>query len=125
VAAYDGDVAMRLIRSEALDAEDALGYVCGCTCLDYFRARDPQYADRQFVRGKSLDTFCPMGHWRVMADEIPTPGTAPALPDQRRRRPAGVGWFREPKRMVRDGDEVVVEIESVGRLVNRCVEERQ
>ena len=38
--------------------------------------------------------------------------------------PGGVGWFREPKQMLRDGDEVVVEIERVGRLVNRCVEER-
>jgi 2-keto-4-pentenoate hydratase/2-oxohepta-3-ene-1,7-dioic acid hydratase in catechol pathway len=37
--------------------------------------------------------------------------------------PGGVGWFREPKRMLRHGDEVVVEIERVGRLVNRCVEE--
>jgi 2-keto-4-pentenoate hydratase/2-oxohepta-3-ene-1,7-dioic acid hydratase in catechol pathway len=34
--------------------------------------------------------------------------------------PAGVGWFREPKRMLADGDEVVVEIEKVGRLANRC-----
>ena len=38
--------------------------------------------------------------------------------------PGGVGWFREPRRMLKDGDEVVVEIERVGRLVNRCVEER-
>ena len=38
--------------------------------------------------------------------------------------PGGVGWFREPKQMLKDGDEVVVEIEGVGRLVNRCVEER-
>lgn len=38
--------------------------------------------------------------------------------------PSGVGWFREPKRMLRDGDEVVVEIDGVGRLVNRCREER-
>ncbi len=37
--------------------------------------------------------------------------------------PGGVGWFREPKRMLRDGDEVVVEIEGIGRLVNRCMEE--
>ena len=34
--------------------------------------------------------------------------------------PAGVGWFRQPKLMLADGDEVVVEIERVGRLVNRC-----
>ncbi len=38
--------------------------------------------------------------------------------------PGGVGWFREPRQMLHDGDEVVVEIERVGRLVNRCVEER-
>jgi len=38
--------------------------------------------------------------------------------------PSGVGWFRDPKRMLRDGDEVVVEIDGVGRLVNRCREER-
>ncbi len=34
--------------------------------------------------------------------------------------PAGVGWFREPKRILKDGDEVAIEIERVGRLVNRC-----
>ena len=38
--------------------------------------------------------------------------------------PAGVGWFREPRRLLRDGDEVVVEIERIGRLVNICREER-
>jgi 2-keto-4-pentenoate hydratase/2-oxohepta-3-ene-1,7-dioic acid hydratase in catechol pathway len=36
--------------------------------------------------------------------------------------PAGVGWFRKPPLMLRDGDEVVVEIERIGRLVNRCRE---
>ena len=38
--------------------------------------------------------------------------------------PSGVGWFREPRRLLGDGDEVVVEIERVGRLVNTCHEER-
>jgi 2-keto-4-pentenoate hydratase/2-oxohepta-3-ene-1,7-dioic acid hydratase in catechol pathway len=38
--------------------------------------------------------------------------------------PSGVGWFRDPKRLLKDGDEVVVDIEHVGRLVNRCREER-
>jgi len=37
--------------------------------------------------------------------------------------PGGVGWFREPKLLLKDGDEVVVEIERIGRLVNRCVAE--
>lgn len=37
--------------------------------------------------------------------------------------PGGVGWFREPKQMLKDGDEVIVDIERVGRLVNVCAEE--
>ncbi len=37
--------------------------------------------------------------------------------------PAGVGWNREPKALLHDGDEVVIEIEGIGRLVNRCREE--
>jgi 2-keto-4-pentenoate hydratase/2-oxohepta-3-ene-1,7-dioic acid hydratase in catechol pathway len=35
-----------------------------------------------------------------------------------------VGWYREPKRLLHDGDEATVEIEGIGRLVNRCREEQ-
>ncbi|MDQ3871662.1 MAG: fumarylacetoacetate hydrolase family protein, partial [Chloroflexota bacterium] len=35
----------------------------------------------------------------------------------------GVGVFRDPQRFLRDGDEVAVEIEGIGRLVNVCHEE--
>jgi 2-keto-4-pentenoate hydratase/2-oxohepta-3-ene-1,7-dioic acid hydratase in catechol pathway len=34
--------------------------------------------------------------------------------------PSGVGVFRNPSVYMKDGDEVVVEIERVGRLVNAC-----
>ena len=34
--------------------------------------------------------------------------------------PSGVGTFRDPPRYLADGDEVVVEIEGIGRLENRC-----
>jgi 2-keto-4-pentenoate hydratase/2-oxohepta-3-ene-1,7-dioic acid hydratase in catechol pathway len=34
--------------------------------------------------------------------------------------PAGVGVFRDPPRFLHDGDAVVVEIEGIGRLENRC-----
>jgi 2-keto-4-pentenoate hydratase/2-oxohepta-3-ene-1,7-dioic acid hydratase in catechol pathway len=34
--------------------------------------------------------------------------------------PSGVGVFRTPSVYMKDGDEVVVEIEGLGRLVNRC-----
>ena len=36
-------------------------------------ARDLQFADGQWVRGKSLDTFCPVGPALVPASEIPDP----------------------------------------------------
>lgn len=43
------------------DNEDAFQYVHGFTCLNDVTARDVQRADVQFTRGKSFDTFCPIG----------------------------------------------------------------
>jgi len=39
--------------------------------------------------------------------------------------PSGVGYRRDPKVLLRDGDRVVVEIERVGRLENQVVAERR
>jgi acylpyruvate hydrolase len=39
--------------------------------------------------------------------------------------PSGVGYRREPQRLLRDGDRLVVEIERVGRLENTVVAERR
>lgn len=135
---------------------DALHYVAGYTCLNDVSARDLQYTDKQFVRAKSLDTFCPIGPWLVTADEVPDPQALPirclvngdvmqqaSTADMifsvaelvsfcsqamtlepgdvvATGTPAGVGWFREPKVLLKDGDEVVVEIDGIGRLVNTC-----
>jgi 2-keto-4-pentenoate hydratase/2-oxohepta-3-ene-1,7-dioic acid hydratase in catechol pathway len=41
--------------------EDPLSYVLGYTCLNDVTARDLQRKDVQFTRGKSFDTFCPVG----------------------------------------------------------------
>jgi len=41
--------------------EDTSKYVLGYTCLNDVTARDIQRADVQFTRGKSFDTFCPIG----------------------------------------------------------------
>jgi len=43
------------------DGEDPLQYVKGYTCLNDVTARDVQRRDVQFTRGKSFDTFCPIG----------------------------------------------------------------
>ncbi len=53
--------------------EDALDCVAGYTVCNDVSARDLQFGDGQWVRGKSLDTFCPLGPWLVTRDEIPNP----------------------------------------------------
>lgn len=45
--------------------EDPLAYVLGFTCLNDVTARDLQRRDVQFTRGKSFDTFCPVGPFVV------------------------------------------------------------
>lgn len=61
-------------RARRVSASDALGHVLGYTCINDVSARDLQFGDGQWVRGKSLDTFCPMGPVLVTADEIADPG---------------------------------------------------
>lgn len=51
-------------------AEDAIG---GYVIVNDVSARDMQFADGQWVRGKSLNTFAPMGPYLVTADEIGDP----------------------------------------------------
>ncbi len=52
---------------------DALDHVFGYTVGNDVSARDLQFGDVQWVRGKSLDTFCPLGPVIVTADEVPDP----------------------------------------------------
>ncbi len=60
-------------RAKNVSLKDALSYAFGYTVLNDVSARDLQFSDKQWVRGKSLDTFCPMGPFIVTADEIPDP----------------------------------------------------
>jgi len=54
--------------------EDPLSYVFGYTCVNDVTARDLQRKDVQFTRGKSFDTFCPVGPW-IVDDLDPTSAT--------------------------------------------------
>jgi 2-keto-4-pentenoate hydratase/2-oxohepta-3-ene-1,7-dioic acid hydratase in catechol pathway len=154
---FEAELAVVIGRTgRDVPAADALGHVLGYTCLNDVSARDLQFGDGQWIRGKSLDTFCPIGPWLVTADEIPDPGAlaircivnGETLQDASTAQmihgvadliafasrfmtlepgdiiatgtPAGVGVFREPPRFLADGDVVVVEIEPIGRLENRC-----
>ena len=135
---------------------EALKAVFGYTCANDVSARDIQLTRAELVRGKSPDTFCPLGPWIVTADEIPDPGalkiqcrlngtlmqdgntgnlifSVPNLISFLSRSitlvpgdiiltgtPKGVGVFRKPPVFLKKGDEVIVEIEGIGRLANTC-----
>src|SRR5699024_6871947 len=60
-------------KAKNLSLEDAMDHVFGYTVINDVSARDLQFSDEQWVRGKSLDTFCPMGPVIVTADEISDP----------------------------------------------------
>jgi 2,4-didehydro-3-deoxy-L-rhamnonate hydrolase len=51
----------------------ALDLVAGYICLNDVSARDVQFADGQWTRGKSFDTFCPVGPALVPASSVPDP----------------------------------------------------
>ena len=53
--------------------DEALAAVFGYTVINDVTARDIQTTEQQWVRGKSLDTFCPLGPVVVTADDIPDP----------------------------------------------------
>lgn len=60
---YEGEIAAIMGRRCHLvgDAEDVQPYILGYTCFNDVTARDIQYGDGQWTRGKSFDTFCPFG----------------------------------------------------------------
>jgi 2-keto-4-pentenoate hydratase/2-oxohepta-3-ene-1,7-dioic acid hydratase in catechol pathway len=53
----------------------ALEHVAGYTCVNDVSARDLQFRSSQWLLGKAIDGFLPMGPWLVTADEIPDPQT--------------------------------------------------
>jgi 2-keto-4-pentenoate hydratase/2-oxohepta-3-ene-1,7-dioic acid hydratase in catechol pathway len=143
---HEGELAVVIGRRarRIADDEDPLSYVLGYTCLNDVTARDLQRRDVQFTRGKSFDTFCPVGPYVVCGldpldlsvetrvnGEVRQSGRTGALafpvPFLLRYisgvmtlepgdliatgTPAGVGPLRH-------GDEVEVEVEGVGTLLN-------
>ena len=75
---YEVELAVVIGRvARRVSAASALEYVAGYTVCNDVSARDLQFGDGQWVRGKSLDTFCPLGPWLVTRDEIADPQNLP------------------------------------------------
>lgn len=72
---YECELAVVIGRTAKNVSEaDALDYVLGYTCANDVSARDWQLRfDKQWARGKSFDTFCPLGPMLATPDLIPDP----------------------------------------------------
>ena len=124
--------------------EDPLAYVLGYTCLNDVTARDLQRRDVQFTRGKSFDTFCPVGphivtgldpsdlsvqtrvngevrqSGRTSAMAFPVPFLIRYISQVMTLEPGDLIATGTPAGVgpLRDGDVVEVEVEGVGVLRN-------
>lgn len=158
---YDYEVELGVVigrTAAGVEPHDALEYVLGyCTAND-LSARDLQFRSSQWLLGKSLDKFCPLGPYLVTRDEVPDPQTLALRTwvngDVRQNSntsdmifsvaevvsyasrymtlepgdliitgtPEGVILgMPEPRPWLKAGDEVVVEVEGLGRLVTPLV----
>lgn len=145
---HEGELAV-MIGQKAKDIgddEDVTPYIRGYTCLNDVTARDIQRADVQFTRGKSFDTFCPIGPW-IETDLDPTDiGVTLRVNGELRQQgrtsqmafpvdylvryisrqmtllPGDVIATGTPSGVgpLQPGDTVTVEIEGIGTLTNRC-----
>jgi len=71
---YEAELAAVIgARVKGVSVENALEAVAGYTCLNDVSARVLQFADGQWTRAKSLDTFCPIGPRVVPREEIGDP----------------------------------------------------
>ncbi len=73
VSELDYEVELAVIigkNCKNVSVEDASKVVFGYMVFNDVSARDIQFKDKQFTRGKSFDTFAPCGPWITTADEI-------------------------------------------------------
>jgi len=76
VTQLDYEVELALIigkNCKNINEEQAKEAIFGYMILNDVSARDIQFKDKQFTRGKSFDTFAPSGPWITTVDEIKDP----------------------------------------------------
>jgi len=71
---YEAELAVIIGRKgKDISVEDASDHIFGYTCFNDVSARDIQFKDKQWTRGKSFDTFAPMGPCITTEDQIGDP----------------------------------------------------
>jgi len=145
-------------RGKNVPESHASDCIAGYTVFNDVSARDIQFADKQWFRGKSFDTFAPTGPCLVLSDQISDPHNLRMelrVNGEARQRsttanmifkipqliafissvmtlqpgdiiatgtPAGVGFYAKPeKRLLKPGDLMEAEIESIGVLRNKVI----
>jgi acylpyruvate hydrolase len=73
-ADYEAELAVVIGKiAKGVSEASAMDYVAGYMPLNDVSARRWQFADKQWVRGKSPDTFCPTGPWLTTRDAVADP----------------------------------------------------
>lgn len=73
---YEGELAVVIGKEvKNIGVEEAWDAILGYTCSNDVSARDWQFEKQkgQWARGKSFDSFCPLGPWLVTKEDIPDP----------------------------------------------------
>ena len=76
VTQLDYEIELALIigkNCKNISVENAANAIFGYMILNDVSARDIQFKDKQFTRGKSFDSFAPCGPWITTSDEIQNP----------------------------------------------------
>lgn len=71
---YEAELAVVMgRRGKNIPVSDVEKHIFGYTAFNDVSARDIQFGDKQWTRGKSFDTFAPMGPCITLAKQIPNP----------------------------------------------------
>lgn len=71
---YEAELGVVIGRTASrVPEQSALEFVAGYICANDVSARDLQFQSSQWLRGKAIDSFLPIGPCLVTADEIPDP----------------------------------------------------
>jgi 2-keto-4-pentenoate hydratase/2-oxohepta-3-ene-1,7-dioic acid hydratase in catechol pathway len=157
---YESELGVVIGKSARnVSEEEALDYVFGYCNINDLSEREMQFRSGQWLLGKTLDKFLPIGPYVVTADAIPDPQnlSIKGWSNGEKRQDSNTGdmiftvaeviayaskimtlspgdvistgtpegvifGMDDPKPWMKPGDEYVVEVEGLGKLVNKMVE---